>query len=213
MDLSLRDRAYQLIKRSIVQNQIEPGDVISVSDLMSRFKLGRTPVREALLKLHDEGVVHIIPRKGIVVPGISSHRIRDLMELRMALETFAVEKICSMRDRPEIGRLHEKLGQILLVQREALDRHDEDLFTSKDEEMHIAVIEASGNIEFINTIDRIRQEVLRAGFTGFAVSVDQEEAFREHEAIVKAIRDGDTTKARDSVRIHLTRNKRLVLAC
>lgn len=213
MNLSLRDRAYQIIKKAIVENQIKAGDVVSVSDLMVRFGLGRTPVREALLKLHDEGIVHIIPRKGIVIPGISSNRIKDLMELRMALEMFAVEKICSMPDGANTAKLIARLERALQVQKEALENGDEELFTLKDEEMHMAIVEASGNIEFRNTLNRIRQEVLRAGFTGFAVSIDRAEGFREHQAITEAIRKGDSARARDSIRVHLTRNKRLILEC
>src|SRR4051794_21926012 len=86
-DLSVSASAYVRIKRAIVTASILPGALLVESELMERFAIGRTPLREALHRLATDGLVVIFPRRGMVVAQLGLIEMRQLFEARMAIES------------------------------------------------------------------------------------------------------------------------------
>ncbi len=88
--LSLKDQAYEAIKEKIITCQMLPGDIINERDLIAETGCGRTPVHEALSLLAREGLVRILPRRGMFVSEVSIKDIHDLYELKMEIEPLIV---------------------------------------------------------------------------------------------------------------------------
>ena len=89
MHPSLSEQAYHQIRKKILTLELAPGTIINEADLRHELGLGRTPIREALLRLAQQKLVTIVPRRGMFVTDIRLEDIRQLFELRLALERLA----------------------------------------------------------------------------------------------------------------------------
>lgn len=84
--LTQTERAYNAIKEAILKGEIEEGEFLSETDIIARYGIGRTPYREACNRLHHEGLLQVVPRRGYYIPEISFHAVCDLFEARIVLE-------------------------------------------------------------------------------------------------------------------------------
>jgi len=85
------EKAYAAIKKAILQGDIQEGAFLSEAEIMARYRIGRTPFREACNRLHHEGLLQAVPRHGYLVPEISFQSVRDLFEVRLVLEAAIAE--------------------------------------------------------------------------------------------------------------------------
>lgn len=90
------EKAYAAIKRAILQGDIQEGAFLSEAEIMARYRIGRTPFREACNRLHHEGLLQAVPRHGYLVPEISFQAVRDLFEVRLILEA-AISEFAAVR--------------------------------------------------------------------------------------------------------------------
>jgi DNA-binding GntR family transcriptional regulator len=90
------EKAYAAIKRAILQGDIQEGAFLSEAEIMGRYRIGRTPFREACNRLHHEGLLQAVPRHGYLVPEISFQSVRDLFEVRLILEA-AIAELAAVR--------------------------------------------------------------------------------------------------------------------
>ena len=92
--LPLRDVVFNTLRQAILKGELEPGERLMEIQLAERLGVSRTPIREAIRKLELEGLVLMIPRKGAEVAKISARSLRDVLEVRRALEELAIELAC-----------------------------------------------------------------------------------------------------------------------
>jgi DNA-binding GntR family transcriptional regulator len=111
LKLTQTEKAYAALKKAILQGEIEEGVFLSESEMMSRNRIGRTPYREACNRLHHEGLLEIVPRRGYLVPEVTYHSVHDLFEMRLILEGAGAE-LAAVRandqDVEELDRLVNK---------------------------------------------------------------------------------------------------------
>ena len=142
--VSLTQRAYRRLEEMIVTLQIPPGQVISESELAQRLDIGRTPVREALQRLAREGLVTIMPRRGILVTEFEVRHQLKLLELRRPLESLLVR--CSARRATEEERA--AFRQIAVGMRQASNQAEEIAYMRLDRKFNLLLNRAVRN-EFI----------------------------------------------------------------
>lgn len=104
---SLTDRAYRQLEELIVTLELEPGSVLSEASLAKRLDIGRTPIREALQRLAQEGLVVILPRRGVIVAEINVERQLKVIEVRRELERFLARAACRRASDEECRELAE----------------------------------------------------------------------------------------------------------
>lgn len=156
MGESKRDVAYREIKALILQSR-EKKEAICLSEnfLVKKLKMSRTPIREALQRLQVEGLIKIIPQKGIVVQDILMEEVREIYDIRIALEEFVVKEIASFIEDEDIF----KLEALLEEQAACLNPPDPTKFHKADREFHAYLLQLYGNSmikEFMNNLrDRI----------------------------------------------------------
>ena len=198
---SRADEVYEQLKRDVAEFQLVPGDRFTENELSERLGVSRTPVRQALFRLQQEGFVEVLFRSGWRVLPFDFEQFEQLYDLRMVLETTAVHRICADDRRADQDLLAE-LGAVWLVP--APERSADRMQVSQwDEQFHCALVAAAGNAEMArvhrDVTDRIRI-IRRLDFTKQA-RIDA--TYDEHGKILKAIQRKRGDQAAMLLRAHI----------
>lgn len=198
-----RQAAPQVLERlreMIVSLELAPGAVVSRAELQERFGLSSTPIRDALLKLQDEGLVEVFPQHATLVSPIDVDRARQAQFLRRSVEAEVAHALALTEDKPFLPRLRSTVAQ----QRAVLEAGDYATFTQLDQAFHRLMYDAAGVPTLWATVrasaghvDRLRRLDLPSPGKG-------EQILRDHAAIIEAIAAGDPGAAQASVREHLS---------
>jgi DNA-binding GntR family transcriptional regulator len=196
---SLADKAYHAIRDLIVSLQLRPEAVIDERELIERLGIGRTPVREALRRLAHEQLVEVYPRRGMFVSGVDVRDLAHISEVRQALEPEAARlgaERATDADRAELDAL--------LAELDGGERDDRELM-ALDERIHRAVYRCAHNDLLEATLEQYYVLALRI----WAIALDREhglkDAVQEHRALLEAIRDGDASRAEQTMKDHVAR--------
>ena len=194
---SLAERAYVAIRRLIVTLDLEPGSVINERELVERLAIGRTPVREALRRLAQEGLVEVYPRRGMFVTDVDVRRLAQLSEVRAVLEPeaarLAAERLADA-GRAELEELVHELDA---------DELDEQALMALDERIHRAVYRCARNDLLATTLEQYYVLALRIWTIALDRRHELHDAVQEHHALLEAIRDGDGERAAATMRAHV----------
>ena len=149
--LPLRDVVFNTLRRAILRGELKPGERLMEIQLANKLGVSRTPIREAIRKLELEGLVLMIPRKGAEVAEITEKNLRDVLEVRCALEELAVQLACDRIDREELGKLQAAADHF----RDVLDSDDITLESLKKKECYPQLLaEHRSIIEAIESHDK-----------------------------------------------------------
>ncbi len=138
-----RDYAYRILRYNIVTMQLPPGSVLNEPELIEQLEMSRTPIREALILLKDEGLVDVMPQRGSKVTLVSLHAVREGFFMRRVLESVLIRDLSGRLSNDQIGRLKENLS----AQEAALDAGAENSlvdFFILDDRFHKLLYEFSG---------------------------------------------------------------------
>src|SRR6185437_384077 len=108
---SLRDSAYEAIKQRIITCAFKPGEYINELQLSSLLKIGRTPVHQALDRLMLEGMVEVIPRKGVIVKPISLNEVLQIIEVRLINECYCARLAAERANDADIAEMDDNLAR------------------------------------------------------------------------------------------------------
>src|SRR6187431_1600546 len=142
---SRADEVYEALKRDVAEFNLVPGDRFTENELSERLGVSRTPVRQALFRLQQEGFVEVLFRSGWRVLPFDFEQFEQLYDLRMVLETTAVHRICADDRRVDRGLLAQ-LAAIWLVPVPERSS-DREQVAQWDEQFHCALVTAAGNAE------------------------------------------------------------------
>jgi GntR family transcriptional regulator, rspAB operon transcriptional repressor len=198
---SLRQKAYERIKKAIVTLRFEMGKSLNEKELSSEFKLGRTPIREALQQLANEGLVVIVPRKGAYVSTLSLADFQKLLDTRVMLETH-----CARRASTRItGETLHGLRDLMSGMEPLIAARDIDALLSIDRQIHMAVVRGLEN-EYIEQIaSQLYDRVARLWYLSFK-NLDEPELrarLLSHRLIIDALDRRDPDAAEEAVRNHI----------
>jgi DNA-binding GntR family transcriptional regulator len=155
----LSDTLYELMKKDIIECKLEPGELIEESFVIEHYQIGRTPFREACQKLEAEGLVEVVPHRGVFVVSFSSQDIKDLFEWRLIVEPSAAELACERMAKSEIRGLEENLQESArLVKNRKSTFVSEINWNSKD--FHIRIARATRNRELVSAVESIQNKLM-----------------------------------------------------
>jgi DNA-binding GntR family transcriptional regulator len=200
----LVDDAYAALKEAIRDSVFPPGHQISSQELALRFGMSRTPVHEAALKLQQEGLVSILPKRGIVICALAPDDIREIYEVIIAIEAGAAER-AAQRPDDERQQLAQALSDETLRMAQALEANDLAAWGRADENFHRVLVERCGNQRFARIIQTVKDQSHRARMLTLRLRPDLSASCDEHHAIIAAIRDGAADAARRAARDHRVR--------
>ena len=206
---SLVGDAYETIRRRILDNVYPPGHQALEGDLAEELHISRTPVREALIRLANEGLVEVVPRHGMRVLPVSPADMREIYAVLTALESAAAETL-AMR-RPADAELKPLVAATRDMAR-ALKADDLDGWAAADERFHQGLVELAGNRTLIDAVSRLADRAHRARMFTLRLRPKPVNSTREHTAMLDRIRAGDAAGAVDINRAHRERASGELLA-
>lgn len=136
-------RAYQATKDQILSGAVRGGQLLSEVEVAASLGVSRTPVHEAFLRLAAEDLLELLPRRGAVVVPVPPREATDLLEMRLALESAAVRRLCRTPDA--VDALFTELTELITRQREGAAAGDEHRFAAADDAFHHRIVEVAGN--------------------------------------------------------------------
>ena len=194
-----KQKAYQYVKSRIIDRSFKEGDFLTEVGIAEELGISRTPVREAFVLLEAENFVELLPKKGAYIPQISPRDVREVIEARSLIETFAAERVMEKR-----SDLVPKLRSSLEVQRQHVSEEKIDEFVEADREFHYLVVSTAGNNLLSRFYEGIRDRQIRMGIQAATYSAQRvEQVLEEHTAIVEAAEEGDVEKLRGAIQKHL----------
>jgi len=194
--------AYQRLKQRILDNEYEPGTKVLEQTLADDLGLSRTPVREALVRLEQEGLVEVVPRHGMLVLPIRPSDMREIYEILTNLEPAATERLAAQRPSAErIAPLIEACDAM----ETALAADDLTAWAKADEKFHFALVNLCGNRRLAAMVMTVWDQAHRARIFTLKLRPKPVESTREHRAVVEAILAGDAARARELYRLHRER--------
>ncbi len=192
----LTDKAYQAVKRDILECKLLPGIEVTVRELSARFGIGKVPLREALIMLSQESLLQPIPRSGYRITPVTVQDVQDIFALRLLLEPAAARQAAG-RINPE---LLTQLNELCKAGYEPGNRASESAFLRANSEFHVAIANASGNIRLARVLGQLLEETERLFHLGLAVRNRTVEMQHEHQDLLVAIAAGDAeTAARSTI--------------
>lgn len=191
---------YEDLRERIIALELKPGTGLSRPALTEFYRVSQTPIRDAILKLEQEGLVEIYPQSKTLVARIDVANAKETQFLRTAIELEVARALALDGDKMKVAPARRLLDQ----QREALGRGDFARFIQLDRQFHASLAEAAGHAGLWDLIrrrsghlDRLRQLHLPSPGKGQAIMAD-------HQEILAAIDSGKEDAARKAVRKHLS---------
>lgn len=194
---AIAPQLYQLLRNRIVRTELLPGETISETEIARAYDVSRQPVREAFIKLAEAGLVEIRPQRGTMVTRISADAVMDARFVREAIEADVVKIVAERSDRAIAAELTD---QIAGQKRVAED--DSEGFVKLDELFHRTLAEMAGKAYAWRVVEEVKAQMDRVRY----LSVEKLHVrllISQHEAIVKAIIEGDVAAAEAAMRAHL----------
>ena len=190
--LPLRDVVFQTLRGAILKGDLKPGERLMELQLASKLGVSRTPIREAIRKLELEGLVIMIPRKGAEVADITEKSLRDVLEVRKALEELAVQLACEKITQEELEEL-EKAGENF---KKVLKRSkDITEVAEADVRFHDVIYMATDNQKLIHLLNKLREQMYRYRVEYLKNPDVHEQLTQEHEEIVYHIKRREKVEA------------------
>lgn len=194
----LRDIVCDELRAQIVNGDYPPGAHLVEDRLAKELGVSRNPVREALRVLQAEGFIDMIPRRGAVVATLSDVEVRDIFDVRMALERLAAQLAARRADKQDV----DELRRILADAQEALAKDDAATLTELNAEFHEQILIVSGNGYLRDVMLQLRGR-MKWIFSRTASSPRGQHSLDEHVQLADAIERGDEDTAADLALHHV----------
>lgn len=205
---SLVDVAYQAVRQRILDNLYPPGHRALEQELAQELGISRTPLREAMIRLRNEGLVEIIPRHGFRVQPLSATDMREIYETLTALESMAAELAARRKPGPaEVKPLEDASRDMA----RALRANDLDAWAQADERFHSSLLDLCGNRLLKQTVLNFWDRAHRARMFTLRLRPKPVNSTKEHRELVARIRAGDAAGALRLTRAHRERGSRELL--
>lgn len=198
-------RVVDALRDDIITMSLKPGDVISESDIAGRYGVSRQPVREAFIRLAQQGLLLIRPKRATVVKKISPTGVRQSRFIRESIEVEIIRRVAGQPSDDAA----DVLTKLIVDQEAASDAGDSRRFHTLDELFHRTLARLAGVEYAWQLIDDHKMQLDRVRYLTLGVSSTQR-AIAEHKQIVEAVAKADPTAAETAMRAHLARAELLL---
>ena len=197
--LPLRDVVFNTLREAILRGELKPGERLMEIQLANKLGVSRTPIREAIRKLELEGLVLMIPRQGAEGAQITEKSLRDVLEVRRALENLAVQLAC-LRMSPQT------LADLKAAARafeEILGGEDVTAVAEADVAFHDVIYMATDNQRLISLLNNLREQMYRYRVEYLKKKECHKQLLWEHQEIIRAIEAGEIDVATKITEQHI----------
>lgn len=205
--LPLRDVVFNTLRKAILTGELKPGERLMEIHLANRLGVSRTPIREAIRKLELEGLVTMIPRRGAEVAQITEKSLKDVLEVRRALDALCAELACDRINDEE----KEKLRQACDTFARATGTGDATTIAAADVAFHDIIVEATGNRRLVQLINNLSEQMYRYRFEYIKDESGHDNLVNEHRMIYESIIRQDKGKAAEAAKLHIDNQEKSVI--
>jgi len=195
----LRDVVFESIRGAILSGTIKPGERLMEVQMAEKLGVSRTPIREAIRKLELEGLVIMVPRKGVYVADLSVKDITDVLEIRAALEGLAASLAATRVTSEDMEAIEKAVDGF----NEAIEGEDFELIVERDMQFHASIFKATNNEKLIALINNLREQIQRFRVMILKNSSGLKGLSLEHREIADAIARKDTATAQTLATTHI----------
>ncbi len=188
---SLEENVFLTLEDEILSGKLKKGDTLTETSLSARLGVSRTPLRGALHRLYEEGLIEITPNRGAVVMGIGREELVDIYKMRIRLEGLASAEAARKISDADKARL----GEIVELCDFYIARRDAERLKELDSEFHSIIYRASGNRMLNKTLSELHRNIHFYRKKSLAVEDRLEKSSEEHKQILAAIERGDSEAA------------------
>lgn len=201
--------AYEKIRDAIIFSEIAPGEFLSENSIAKALNMSRTPVREAIKKLSNEGLVTLVVGRGGYVSSLSRKDLSDVYGLRGVLECMALETSLKNISNVELNEMEKSwlLLSELLGKGEEVDWNK---MSRYDNRLHSLIVERSENSRLIYFMKILNLQILRYQYLAAKVLGDASETIRQHLEIIDFIRANELTGARYNLQEHIRSSEEVI---
>ena len=181
--LPLREVVFNNLRDAILKGELQPGERLLENQLADKLGVSRTPVREALRMLEQENLVALMPRKGAQVLDLSADDIKNVLEIRSALEAVGVRHACRNMKKEVL----EELKKYNLLFEKAFEDKDYDEVAKNDEKFHDLILASTNNVKLVQILNNMRAQVGRYRMAYLKVFETRTAIINHHRGIIEAI--------------------------
>ncbi|GAA1255763.1 GntR family transcriptional regulator [Arthrobacter pascens] len=204
---SLTERTIEAVRQGVRSGALLPGELYSVYRLAEELGISRSPVREALLRLGETGMIRFERNRGFRVVLPTPHDIAEIFSIRLALEVPAVGRATRQAD----GNDRTAVQAEYAAMEKAAAANDVSLFEWHDQKLHTALMDAEGNSRTKSIVNNLRDAVRLVDASTVGVDRSLEEVLIDHLPIVQAFEASDPKAASSAMEQHLRTTGRLLL--
>lgn len=205
--LPLRDVVFNTLRKAILTGQLKPGERLMEVHLANQLGVSRTPIREAIRKLELEGLVIMIPRRGAEVARITEKSLKDVLEVRRALDALSVELACDRITEEDTERLLAACHEF----EQAAKGKDAAVIAKADVALHDIIVEATGNQRLMQMVNNLSEQMYRYRFVYIKEESRHDNLIAEHREIYESIATRDKVRAAKAARLHIDNQEKSII--
>ncbi len=205
--IPLRDVVFITLRQAILKGQLKPGERLIEMNLCERMGVSRTPIREAIRKLELEGLVEMIPMCGARVAGITSKQLKDVLEVRAALDELAIRLACKRITDEELKELRDAMIKFEQV----IKTGNEVKIVAQDVKFHDIIVEAGKNERLTQMVFNLSEQVYRYRYECIKDASLHNELVLEHREMFESICGKDEERAVRAVQNHIAKQKQAII--
>lgn len=205
--LPLRDVVFHTLRRAILTGQLKPGERLMEVHLANKLGVSRTPIREAIRKLELEGLVTMIPRRGAEVAQITEKSLKDVLEVRRALDVLSVELACERITKEEMEELYRACQEFEKAAREK----EPSVIAQADVRLHDIIVDATRNQRLKQLVNNLSEQMYRYRFVYIQEANQYENLIEEHREVYESIVERNKERAARAARLHIDNQELSIL--
>jgi len=204
---SMGDSAYDYLKQAIVKGDLPPGQRLIESQLSGQMEVSRVPVREAVKRLEQEGLVERAGLRGFVVKNLTKNEIEETLGIRALLESYAAYLATEHISDSILKRLEESI----VAYREALEAGNTEKLMQLNTQFHEIIYKAAGSSKLYSLINSFRDAINRYRRPLLTCPDYARVSLRDHEEMFEAMREKDKKRVEDLVKKHILRGMDIII--
>ena len=205
--LPLRDVVFNTLREAILKGELKPGERLMELQLAAKLGVSRTPIREAIRMLEQEGLAVTIPRKGAEVAKMTEKDMEDVLQIRDALDELAASIACEQMTKEQLDTLTETMHEF----EESTKSKDLKKIAAADVKFHDIIYQATGNPKLVNMLNNLREQMYRYRLEYIKDADKRQILMVEHEHILKALTLRHIQEAKMAVREHIDNQEITIL--
>ena len=205
--IPLRDIVFKTLREAIITGELKSGERLMEIKLANEMGVSRTPVREAIRKLEQEGLVILTARKGAEVAPINARDLKEVLEIRKALEGLACQMACENAQESDIEMLEQTNNDIS----EKISDGDNEQIARLDVKFHDQICKLSGNTQLVGLLGRLKEHLYRYRLEYITDLKNKNVITEEHEKIIQDMKKKNAKAVRKDIEHHIEIQEKYIL--